>query len=222
MNSTVVNFPHTDTAPHQAEAVELRRMLEDRDALIRQTVTELVRVNQQNRQLQMSLDQAQRPATTSQDEDQLMALRSQNQYLEDNVRRLEGQVKAARDEVNERESGLRALLGKIQDLSENNRQLEKHLNDVPELYRRKFTERLNPVTACIENIQTENRRLQGEVQGMAQKLLAVQEAIAQPLRMLMSPAETPVEATFAALAPASLVDDVLAAIADEPPPVLRR
>lgn len=221
MNSTVVNFPHVDTA-HPAEAVELRRMLEERDALVRQMVTELVRVNQQNRQLQMSLDQVQRPAASSQDQDQIMALRSQNQYLEDNVRRLEGQLKAARDEVNEREGGLRALLGKIQDLSENNRQLEQHLHDVPELYRRKFTERLNPVTACIENIQTENRRLQGEVQGMAQKLLAVQEAIAQPLRMLMSPAENRVEAAFAALAPPSLVDDVLAAIAAEPPPVLRR
>jgi chromosome segregation ATPase len=217
VNQTVVNFPGTEAVySPQSELISLRNALQERDALIRQLVSELVKVNQQNRVLQ---GQVSLSGTQEADQDQICALQMQNAYLETNIRdleqqleavqatvvareadlqsekqyleahvhQLEAQIKGSREEIDAREAGLRALLGKIQTLSGNNRQLEQHLQEVPELYRRKFTERMNPVAEKIQGIQSENYRLQLEMQGMAQKLLAVQEVLGKP----MLPAPTP-------------------------------
>ncbi len=219
VNQTVVNFPGTEAVySPQAELIGLRNALQERDALIRQLVGELVKVNQQNRTLhaQVSLSapeeaahdqigalqaqnaylegnihefEQQLEAARIAFEERRAALQSENQYLKANIHQLETQVKGSREEIDAREAGLRALLGKIQTLSDNNRQLEQHLNEVPELYRRKFTERMNPVAEKIQGIQSENYRLQLEMQGMAQKLLAVQEVLGKPMLPAPEPEE---------------------------------
>jgi chromosome segregation ATPase len=209
---SIVNFPHAEIASF-TELSELRSAVQERDALIRQLVGELVRVNQFNRQLlanqhevdertppddgvhlqqiQELTDHAGRLAQELADSRQNQAeLAARTQELEGHVHQLESQLASTRKELSAREAGLRGLIGKVSELSEDNRQLEKHLQEIPELYRRKFTERLGPVTEKIHSIQQENYRLQLEVQGMAQKLLAVQEVVARPL-LPAAPAEQP-------------------------------
>lgn len=168
----------------QAELLQFRQTVQERDQLVQKLAAELVNVNEHNRRLRAEFDSRQdKPAI---DLDHHQAIIMQKQFLEAQNGQLEIQLKAVREEAALREVELRALTTKMQTLSEANRQLEHHLESVPQLYHRKFQERLAPVTEQVRSIQGENRRLQQEVEGLAHKLLAVQEVIDQPL-LLVNP-----------------------------------
>lgn len=206
-SGSIVPFPHSEEPIEpRSEIDDLRHALHDRDTLIRQLVGELMRSNQQTREHQrseVSLSGSVDPA----------AMHEHKLHLDGTIRQLELQLQSAREELAKRETDLRLSFGRIQELSEQNRLLEKTLQDVHELYRHKFTERLRPVTEKFQSLQTDNDRLRSEVDGMGRKLLAVQEVIAQPL---LSDGRS----QAVSQAPAGLLTDP-ALLADGPPPATR-
>lgn len=189
----------------QAELLQLRQSVQERDQLVQKLAAELVNVNEHSRRLRAEFDSHQdKPAL---DRDHHQALVMKNHFLEAQNGQLEIQLKAVREEAALREVELRALTTKMQTLSEANRQLEHHLESVPQLYNRKFQERLAPVTEQLRSIQGENCRLQQEVEGLSHKLLTVQDVINQPL--LLADPDRPLRFDKALQAPADDLQPIL-------------
>jgi hypothetical protein len=68
------------------------------------------------------------------------------------------------------ENGQGTLLSKMNQLRDENRRLEQYVQDLPELYRKKFKERMEVLETRLIEMQSENSRLSLAILEMATPL----------------------------------------------------
>jgi hypothetical protein len=58
----------------------------------------------------------------------------------------------------------------VQKLTDQSKMLEQVIEELPQIYRRKFEERIKPVRDQVVILQRENRQLQAELQSVSYRL----------------------------------------------------
>lgn len=141
----------------QAEVARLNEELQMRDQLIQQLSQELFRLVKGDGNLLPS------PEISERHQAQMTALREQLQEMEQQVKFYQGQIA-------ERDSEVYQLRQSVQELTDRSRMLEQVVQELPAVYRQKFTERLNEVMDKVELLQRENRQLHAELQSVSYRL----------------------------------------------------
>lgn len=141
----------------QAEAARLHEELQMRDQLVQQLSQELFRLVKGNTGFMPSPEVSERHLA------EMRALREQLQGVEQQVVFYQEQI-AARD------AEIYQLRQSVQELTDRSRMLEQVVQELPRIYRQKFTERLAPVKEKVALIQRENRQLHAELQSVSYRL----------------------------------------------------
>jgi chromosome segregation ATPase len=136
------------------ELEQLRRQLQVRDQLVDQLSTELFRIVRTHPPALPAHTMSFATAAPSTPEAALRA----------DVRHLEQQIEFYQGQIDKRDAEIARLQQSCQTLSERNQMLEHIIQELPEVYRQKFTDRLEQVKSKLQSLQTENRRLQRQLQ----------------------------------------------------------
>lgn len=141
----------------QTEVSHLREELQLRDQLVQQLSQELFRLVKGNTGFLPS------PEISERHQSQLLALREQLQGVEQ-------QVTFYQEQIAERDTEIYQLRQTVQELTDRSRMLEQVVQELPQIYRQKFAERLEPVKEKLVMLQRENRKLHAELQSMSYRL----------------------------------------------------
>ena len=150
----------TDTSTIQslsAEVAKLRQELQLRDQLVQQLSQELFRLVKGNTNFIPESDSSERHLN------QLTDLREQLQAVEEQVNFYQAQITTRDGEIYQ-------LRQSVQELTDRSRMLEQVVQELPQIYRRKFEERMAPVREKVSMLQKENRQLQAELQSVSYRL----------------------------------------------------
>lgn len=150
----------TDTLPVQtlqSEVVNLREELQLRDQLVQQLSQELFRLVKGNTTFLPN------PEVSERHQGQMVALREQLQGVEQ-------QVNFYQDQIADRDAEIYHLRQTVQELTDRSRMLEQVVQELPQIYRQKFADRLAPVKEKMAQLQRENRQLQAELQSVSYRL----------------------------------------------------
>lgn len=139
------------------ETSQLRNELLIRDQLVQQLSQELFRLVKGNTNFMPQRSE------TEPDLSQLQALREQLQAVEE-------QVTFYQEQITTRDAEIYQLRQTVQELSDRSRMLEQVVQELPQIYRRKFEERMSPVREKVATLQRENRQLQAELQSVSYRL----------------------------------------------------
>ncbi len=139
------------------EVSQLRQELQLRDQLVQQLSQELFRLVKGNSAFMPQRVEPER------DLSQLQALREQIQAVEQ-------QVTFYQEQITARDSEIYQLRQSVQELTDRSRMLEQVVQELPQIYRHKFEERMTPVRDKIATLQRENRQLQAELQSVSYRL----------------------------------------------------
>jgi chromosome segregation ATPase len=141
----------------QAEIARLEAELEMRDQLVQQLSQELFRLVKGNAGFMPS------PEVSEQHQAEVRALRDQ-------LRGVEKQIDFYQGQLEERDIELLQLRQTVQELTDRSRMLEQVVQELPAVYRQKFSERLTMVKQRVAELQRENRQLQAELQSVTYRL----------------------------------------------------
>ncbi|MEA5575013.1 Npun_F5560 family protein [Anabaena sp. UHCC 0451] len=141
------------------EVSQLRQELQLRDQLVQQLSQELFRLVKGN----TSFIPQRTDSESEYDLNQLEALREQLQAVEE-------QVTFYQEQITSRDSEIHQLRQSVQELTDRSRMLEQVVQELPQIYRRKFEERMAPVRDKVAILQRENRQLQAELQSVSYRL----------------------------------------------------
>lgn len=141
----------------QAEMVRLREELKMRDQLVQQLSQELFRLVKGNAGLVPD------PQVSEKHQVEMQALRDQLHEVEQQVAFYQGQL-------GERDNEIYQLRQSVQELGDRSRMLEQVIQDLPNVYRQKFEERMEAVREKVARLQQENRNLQAELQSVSYRL----------------------------------------------------
>ncbi len=141
----------------KAEVFRLQEELKMRDQLVQQLSQELFRLVKGNTQALPT------PEISEQHQVQMKALRDQLQAVEE-------QVQFYQTQITERDTENGQLKQSVQELTNRSQMLEQVIQELPEVYRQKFAERLNTVLQKVETLQRENRQLHAELQSVSYRL----------------------------------------------------
>lgn len=141
----------------QSEVSRLQSELQMREQLVQQLSAELFRLVKGNTNFTPA------PEVSQRHQEEKEALREQ-------LRQVEEQVAFYQQELENRDEEIYQLRQTNQELTDRNRMLEQVVQDLPEIYRQKFQERIQPVTEQLEQLQQENRRLHAELQSVSYRL----------------------------------------------------
>jgi len=150
----------TDTPniqPLSTEVSQLRQELQLRDQLVQQLSQELFRLVKGNTNFMPQR------LESEYDLSQLQALREQLQAVEQ-------QVTFYQEQITSRDTEIYQLRQSVQELTDRSRMLEQVVQELPQIYRRKFEERMAPVREKVAVLQRENRQLQAELQSVSYRL----------------------------------------------------
>ncbi len=150
----------TDNSTIQAlstEVSKLRQELQLRDQLVQQLSQELFRLVKGNTDFIPGPEVSERHST------ELNALREQLQAVEE-------QVNFYQEQISTRDSEIYQLRQSVQELTDRSRMLEQVVQELPQIYRHKFEERMAPVREKLAVLQQENRQLQAELQSVSYRL----------------------------------------------------
>jgi chromosome segregation ATPase len=150
----------SDTPNIQAlstEVSQLRQELQLRDQLVQQLSQELFRLVKGNTNFMPQR------LESEQDLVQLQALREQLQAVEQ-------QVTFYQEQITTRDAEIYQLRQSVQELTDRSRMLEQVVQELPQIYRHKFEERMAPVREKVAILQRENRQLQAELQSVSYRL----------------------------------------------------
>ncbi len=150
----------TDNSTIQAlstEVSKLRQELQLRDQLVQQLSQELFRLVKGN------TDFMPQPEVSERHSIELNALREQLQAVEE-------QVGFYQEQISTRDSEIYQLRQSVQELTDRSRMLEQVVQELPQIYRQKFEERMEPVREKVALLQQENRQLQAELQSVSYRL----------------------------------------------------
>ncbi|MCS6959940.1 MAG: hypothetical protein RMK91_07805 [Pseudanabaenaceae cyanobacterium SKYGB_i_bin29] len=132
----------------QQEVERLQQELAQRDVLIEQLSEELFRLLKGN----VAFMPQARAETKELD------------LAQEQIQTLETELAAAQNLLAAKDEEIANLKAQIQDMSERIRRLEKIVQEMPAIYKQKFTERMLPIKAKVEMLQRENRELHMELQ----------------------------------------------------------
>lgn len=153
-----MNQPVNPNLPElQTEVSRLRDELEMRDQLVQQLSQELFRLVKGNTGFMPS------PEVSERHMGEMRSLREQLQGVEQQVMFYQEQIAARDGEIYQ-------LRQSVQELTDRSRMLEQVVQELPQIYKKKFTERLAPVKEKMALIQRENRQLQAELQSVSYRL----------------------------------------------------
>ncbi len=142
----------------QAETLYLKDELQARDQLVQQLSQELFRLVK---------GQSGKPdasgAPIERDLAEMRALREQ-------MRGMEEQVSFYQEQIADRDVKISTLEESMSGLSDRSQMLEKVVQELPNVYRQKFAERMAPVKEKVVQIQQENRKLHAELQSVSYRL----------------------------------------------------
>jgi chromosome segregation ATPase len=139
------------------EVSQLRQELQLRDQLVQQLSQELFRLVKGN--------SAFMPQRTEPEQDL-----SQLQSLREQIQAVEQQVTFYQEQITARDAEIYQLRQSVQELTDRSRMLEQVVQELPQIYRHKFEERMAPVRDKIAMLQRENRQLQAELQSVSYRL----------------------------------------------------
>jgi chromosome segregation ATPase len=151
----------TDNSTIQALSAEVskqRQELQLRDQLVQQLSQELFRLVKGN-----TTFMPQPPEISERYQAELLTLREQLQAVEQ-------QVTFYQEQITTRDSEIYQLRQSVQELTDRSRMLEQVVQELPQIYRRKFEERMAPVREKVSTLQRENRQLQAELQSVSYRL----------------------------------------------------
>jgi chromosome segregation ATPase len=144
------------------EIDQLRQQIQFRDQLVAQLSSELFRM--------VKTYPPALPASVSVSSSTLImspsikAEKVEAEPLREELRHLEQQIEFYQGQIDKRDVEITRLQKSCQVLSERNQLLEHVIQELPEIYRQKFTDRLDLVKSKVQSLQTENRRLSSELQ----------------------------------------------------------
>lgn len=150
----------TETPPIQKLQTEVSRMREElqlRDQLVQQLSQELFRLVKGNATFMP------RPEVSERHMTEIRILREQLQDVEQ-------QVTFYQEQISARDSEIYQLRQSVQELTDRSRMLEQVVQELPQLYRQKFAERMAPVREKVTMLQRENRQLHAELQSVSYRL----------------------------------------------------
>lgn len=152
-----MTYSHTPNPDLQAEVASLREELQMRDQLVQQLSQELFRLVKGNTGFMPS------PEVSERHQAEMRALREQLQGVEQ-------QVTFYQEQISDRDSEIYQLRQSVQELNDRSRMLEQVVQELPNIYRQKFAERMIPVREKVARIQRENRQLHAELQSVSYRL----------------------------------------------------
>lgn len=141
----------------QSEISHLQEELQVRDQLVQQLSQELFRLVKGNAALLP-------PPDMSEHRQQEMSL------LTEQLHEVEQQVEFYQQQIATRDQEVYQLRQSTRELTERSRVLEKVVEELPNVYRQKFAERLAPLREKLEQLQRENRQLHAELQSISYRL----------------------------------------------------
>ncbi len=168
MNVTVNNLANTlaDSSENmtvnfqqdlQQEISLLKVDLEQKDLLVQQLSEELFRLVKGNTAFLPNADVHEQHS-------------EEMRFLEEKLATVESQLMATQAQIQERDREAVELRHTIQEMSDRNRMLEQVVQELPNIYRAKFAERIVPIKQKIEALQKENRQLHIELQSLSFRL----------------------------------------------------
>jgi len=151
--------PTESLNPHElrAEVARLQEEVKMRDQLVQQLSQELFRLVKGNASATPN------PASSAQHQEQLQILRQQ-------LAEVEKQVEFYQAQIGDRDRELVQQRQTVQELTDRARTLEQVVQELPEIYKQKFAERLQPIQERVEMLQRENRQLHAELQSVSYRL----------------------------------------------------
>lgn len=160
--------PQQDPVSLEKEIQHLQQQLSARDQLVDQLSSELFR-----------LIQAHPPLLAPAAEAQVARPVSQADRLRQELQALEEQIEFYQQQIDDRDTEINRLQTSCQSLSERNQMLERLIQELPEVYKHQFSDRLDQVKNKMQSLQTENQRLYSQIQqepteeqpGIARRLL---------------------------------------------------
>lgn len=150
----------------KTENARLQSELEVRDQLVQQLSQELFRLVKSN-------------ATSAPASEMSEKHKAEVRKMREQLQTVEQQVGHYQGEVAERDTEIYQLRQNNQELTERSRMLEQVVQELPTIYRQKFSERLSTVRERVSQLQKENRRLHAELQSVSYRL-AVRNRTASP------------------------------------------
>ncbi len=150
----------------KAENTRLQGELEVRDQLVQQLSQELFRLVKSN-------------ATAAPGPEMSEKSKAEVRKLREQLKTVEQQVGQYQGEMSERDAEVFQLRQTNHELTDRARMLEQVVQELPNVYRKKFAERLTDVRERVGQLQKENRRLHAELQSVSYRL-AVRNRSASP------------------------------------------
>jgi chromosome segregation ATPase len=141
----------------RSEVARMREELQLREQLVQQLSQELFRLVKGNANFMPQ------PEVSERHQSEMRLLREQLQEVEQ-------QVKFYQQQITVRDQEVYQLRQSVQELTDRSRMLEQTIQEMPQIYRRKFAERMAPVREKIEQLQRENRQLHAELQSVSYRL----------------------------------------------------
>ena len=145
------------TSDAQVEVARLQEELHMRDQLVQQLSQELFRLVKGNQDFLPSADVSERHQA------EVRALREQLQGVET-------QVAFYQDQLESRDEEIHRMRQTVQELTDRTRMLEQVVQELPKIYKQKFSERMLAVKNRVARIQQENRQLNAELQNVSYRL----------------------------------------------------
>lgn len=142
--------------------------IEIRDQLVKQLSEEMYRLIVAKPELFLQFYQARQESKqaqllTEETLAQLTELQQQALALSDQITFYQSQIEGRDQEIQQRDQEIQRLQGSLHEFHERNQMLEKVIQEMPEVYRQKFSQRLEQVKAKMESLQIENQRLHAQI-----------------------------------------------------------
>lgn len=139
----------TGVKDEQQETARLKHQLRMRDQLVDQLSAQLFQMVQEH---PPALPQARSPIATA-----------PSTTSGKDVQALEQQISFYQEQIDQRDLQIEQLKGSCQDLSDRNQMLENVIQELPEVYRQQFAEKLEQFKAKLQTLNEENQRLKAEL-----------------------------------------------------------
>ncbi len=141
----------------QVEVAHLREELQMRDQLVQQLSQELFRLVKGNKNFTPNPEVSER---------HMAEMRS----LREQVQAVEQQVTFYQEQISTRDAEIYQLRQSVQELTDRSRMLEQVVQELPQIYRQKFAERMAAIKEKVALVQRENRQLHAELQSVSYRL----------------------------------------------------
>jgi chromosome segregation ATPase len=161
MLTTLAPTSNLESPLESLEVQQLRQELNQRDLLVQQLSEELFRLVKDNAGMTPNPE----------------IVKHQTQAQEQMVQQLSQKLAATQEELSHTQMLLHAHQQEAENLRQENaslsdraKELEQIVEDLPNVYRAKFAERMLQIKDKVEMLQKENRQLHGELQSLSYRL----------------------------------------------------